>query len=89
MSNRKNLFPCILCCKAHKGCLKTDIYRKSSIKPPSLPPGGGGNNKKAYLVSVLHKEFKYKVDKLKYKKVGTLEDMQLKIRIRSEYLVGK
>ena len=38
------------------------------------------------MVSVLQKELEYKVEKLKYKK---LKVMQLRIRIKSELLVGK
>ena len=38
------------------------------------------------MVSVLHKELEYKVEKLKYKKV---EVMQLRIRIKSELPVSK
>ena len=57
-------------------------YRKSSIKPPRgliyfKPIWGGGHKRKGGLfnlektmVSVLHKELEYKVEKLKNKKVG-------------------
>ena len=38
------------------------------------------------MVSVLHKELEYKVEKLKYK---NLEVMQPSIRIKSELPVGK
>ena len=59
------------------------MYRKSSIKPPkglfiSCPFGGGGHlievgslfNVEKTMVSLLHKELEYKVEKLKYEKVG-------------------
>ena len=49
-------------------------YRKSPFKPPrgvfiSSPfeRGGGLFNLQTTMVSVLHKELEYKVDKLKYK----------------------
>ena len=60
-------------------------YRKSSIKSPgtylgsrSIWKGGGGVsietgglfNSEKMMVSVIHKELEYKVEKLKYKKVG-------------------
>ena len=38
------------------------------------------------MASVLHEELEYKVEKLKYRR---LEDTQLRIRIKSELLVGK
>ena len=55
--------------------------------------GGGGLieaehlfNLEMMMVSVLHKELEYKVEKLRYKK---LEVVQLRIRIKSELPVGK
>ena len=96
--SKKNFFCCILYSKAHKGCLKTEIFCKYSIKPAlvlfilSRFEGGGGLNRNKGLiwegggggsfnfektiVSVLHEVLEYKVDKLKYKKVGALEVMQ-------------
>ena len=96
--SKKNFFRCILYCKAHKGCLKTEIFCKYSIKPAlvlfilSRFGGGGGSlietkalfekaggcffNFEKTIVSVLHEVLEYKVDKLKYKKVGALEVMQ-------------
>ena len=50
--------------------------------------GGGLLNLEKTKVSVLHKELEYKVEKLKYKKVGA-EVMQPRIRIKSELPVGK
>ena len=60
-----------------------DAYRKSSIKPPeglfiSSPLRAGGLfetgrglfNLEKMMASVLHKDLEYKVEKLKYKKVG-------------------
>ena len=51
-----------------------DSYCKSSIKPPGVlihfRPIWGGLNREKTMVSVLHKELEYKVEKLKYKKVG-------------------
>ena len=58
------------------------VYRKSSIKPPGgliyFKPIWGGEgclietrglfNLETTMVSVLHKELEYKVEKLKYKK---------------------
>ena len=58
-------------------------YRKSSIKPiggsylfqahlrRGLIETGGGLLLEKTMVSVLHKELEYKVEKLKYKKVGS------------------
>ena len=43
-------------------------------------------NLETTMVSVLHKELEYKVEKLKYKK---LEVMQTRIRIKSKLPVGK
>ena len=74
-----------------------DSYRKSSIKPPGgliyFKPiwggvlnrnGGGLFNLEKTMVSVLHKELEYKVEKLKCKKDGvyTAED-QNQIRASS------
>ena len=47
---------------------------------------GGLFNLEKTMVSVLHKELEYKVEKLKYKK---LEVMQLKNKNNSELPVGK
>ena len=47
---------------------------------------GGLFNVEKTMVSVLHKELEYKVEKLKYKR---LEVMQPRIRIKSELPVGK
>ena len=41
------------------------------------------------MVSVLHKDLEYKVDTLKYKKVGALEVMHPRIRIKFELSVSK
>ena len=53
-----------------------------------IETGGGGGlfNLEKTMISVLHKELGYKVEKLKYKK---LEVMQPKIKIKSELPVGK
>ena len=48
--------------------------------------GGGLFNLEKTMVSVLHKELDYKVEKLKNKKFSV---MQLTIRIKSELPVGK
>ena len=48
--------------------------------------GGGLFNLEKTMVSVLHKELEYKVEKLKNKKFSV---MQLTIRIKSELPVGK
>ena len=74
-------------------------YRKSSIKPtggliyfkPICGGGGGGwwgclFNLETTMVSFLHKEREYKVEKLKYK---TLKVMQPRIKIKSELPVSK
>ena len=76
------------------------FYGKSSIKTPPPPPpggayffhahlgaGGGGGflNLKKMMVSVLHKELEYKVENLKYKKVGG----HARIRIKSELPAGE
>jgi len=64
--------------------LQIVVYRKSSIKPPGglfiLSPfeGWGGGlietgglfNLETTMVSVIHKELEYKVEKFKYKTVG-------------------
>ena len=47
---------------------------------------GGLFNVEKTMVSVLHKELEYKVEKLKYKR---LEVMQPRIRIKSELPLGK
>ena len=51
-------------------------YRKSSITPPPgglfERVGGGLFNSAKFLVSVLHKELEYKVEKLKYKKLEVM-----------------
>ena len=47
---------------------------------------GGLFNVEKTMVSVLHKELEYKVEKLKYKR---LEAMQPRIRIKSELPLGK
>ena len=47
---------------------------------------GGLFNLEMMMVSVLHKELEYKVEKLWYKK---LEVIQLRIRIKSKLPVGK
>ena len=47
---------------------------------------GGLFNVEKTMVSVLHKELEYKVEKLKYKR---LEAMQPRIRIKSERPLGK
>ena len=47
---------------------------------------GGLFNVEKTMVSLLHKELEYKVEKLKYKR---LEVMQPRIRIKSELPVGK
>ena len=41
------------------------------------------------MVSVLHKDLEYKADTLKYKKVGALEVMHPRIRIKFEISVSK
>ena len=59
------------------------MYRKSSIKPPKGLSFGGGHlievgslfkrgeiNVEKTMVSLLHKELEYIVEKLKYEKVG-------------------
>ena len=74
-------------------------YRKSYIKPRGegliyIKPISGGAylrrrslcNLETTMVSVLHKELEYKVEKLKYKK---LDVMQTRIRIKSKLPVGK
>ena len=48
--------------------------------------GGGLFNLEKTMVSVLHKELEYKVEKLKNKKFSV---MQLTIKIKSELPVGK
>ena len=65
-----------------KGQCFTEIYRKSSIKPPGgylfqahllvggLIEAGDLFNLEKAIVSVLHRELEYKMEKLKYKKVG-------------------
>ena len=77
-----------------------NAYHKSSIKPPGglyisspFEEGGGGLferrglfNLEMTMVSVLRKELKYKVEKLKYKKFYV---MQPRIRIKSGLPVGK
>ena len=50
--------------------------------------GGGLFNLEKTMVSVLHKELEYKVEKPKNKKLR-LEVMQQRIRIKSELPVGK
>ena len=66
----------------HNGIKNTITYRKYSIKPPRgliyfKPIWGGGGcltetgglfNLERTMVSVLHKELEYKVEKLKYEK---------------------
>ena len=47
---------------------------------------GGLFNLETKMVSVPHKELEYKVEKLKYKK---FEVIQPKIRVKSEFPVGK
>ena len=47
---------------------------------------GGLFNVEKTMVSVLHKELEYKVEKLKHKR---LEVMQARIRIKSELPLGK
>ena len=47
---------------------------------------GGGVNLETMMVSVLHKELEYKVEKLKYKK---LEIMQLRNKNKSKLPVGE
>ena len=72
------------------------FYGKSSIKTPPPTgrliyftpiwgPGGGLFNLEKMMVSVLHKELEYKVENLKYKKVGG----HAKIRIKSELPAGE
>ena len=74
-------------------------YRKSYIYPRGegliyfKPISGGAYfrrrslcNLETTMVSVLHKELEYKVEKLKYKK---LDVMQTRIRIKSKLPVGK
>ena len=72
-------------------------YHKFSIKPSGglfisnpfegdLIEMGGLFNLEKTMVSVLHKELEYKVEKLKYKK---LEVMQPKNKNKSEHPVGK
>ena len=75
------------------------FYGKSSIKTPPPPPhweaylfhahlragGGGLFNLEKMMVSVLHKELEYKVENLKYKKVGG----HARIRIKSELPAGE
>ena len=76
-----------------------NAYHKSSIKPPgglyiSSPFEEGGGlferrglfNLEMTMVSVLRKELKYKVEKLKYKKFYV---MQPRIRVKSGLPVGK
>ena len=79
----------------------SEVYhRKSYIKPRGVRVylfqahlGGGAYlrrrslcNLETTMVSVLHKELEYKVEKLKYKK---LDVMQTRIRIKSKLPVGK
>ena len=72
-------------------------YHKSSIKPPGgliyFEPSwgvhferGGGVNLETMMVSVLHKELEYKVEKLTYKKFQVI---QPRIRIKFKFPVGK
>ena len=75
-------------------------FRKSSINLPpgggaclfqthlrgGLIETGGLTNLAKTMVSVLHKELEYKVEKLKNKK---LEVMQLRIKIKSELPAGE
>ena len=73
------------------------FYGKSSIKTPPPPhweaylfhahlrAGGGLFNLEKMMVSVLHKELEYKVENLKYKKVGG----HARIRIKSELPAGE
>ena len=70
---------------------RRNIYSKSSVKPPrslfiSSPLVGGGDlfNLEKTMVSVLHKELEYKVEKLKCKKVrGHAAEDQNQIRTSS------
>ena len=81
--------------------LETSIDQHQLTINPIKPLGGGGQglieiggylrdgglfNVEKTMVSVLHKELEYKVEKLKYKR---LEVMQPRIRIKSELPVGK
>ena len=74
-------------------------FRKSSINPPGggaclfqthlrggLIETGGLTNLAKTMVSVLHKELEFKVERLKYKK---LEVMHPRIRNKSELPVGE
>ena len=58
-------------------------FCRITVNPLVSPPPGGGVlfNSEKTTVSVLHKELEYKVEKLKYKKVGghATED-QIQIR---------
>ena len=70
----------------------TSGYRKSSIQ--HLEEGGGGAKERPgglfnlakKMISVLHKELEWKVEKLKYKK---LEVTQLRFETKSELPAGE
>ena len=80
--------------------LETSIDQHQLTINPIKPLGGGQGlieiggylrdgglfNVEKTMVSVLHKELEYKVEKLKYKR---LEVMQPRIRIKSELPLGK
>ena len=72
--------------------LETSIDQHQLTIKPIKPRGGGGGgggglfNVEKTMVSLLHKELEYKVEKLKYKR---LEVMQPRIRIKSALPVGK
>ena len=53
--------------------------------------GGGGGlfNLEKMMVSVLHNELEYKLEKLKHKKVGVMEVIQPRIKNKSELPLGK
>ena len=68
-------------------------HRKSSIKPPGgnlrqahLRGGRGLFNLETTMVSVLHKELEYKVEKLKYNKFSVMKPT---IRVKFESPLGK
>ena len=68
------------------GIIKNFIYHKSSVKPPrGLFERGDLFNVEETMVSVLHTELEYKVQKVNCKLVA----VQPKIKNKSELLVGE